>query len=114
MIVGVSFFLTLKIIDIYFIFSCPKQKGRHIPKGCNYFAVLAMGGNGRGLQFLKKKKITNIFLLLYMILLYTSFSQVRHARSPGYRIMSSYVLYLLLVVKSYQMLGTAAIIMKCL
>lgn len=80
MIVG--FFFTLKIIDIYFIFSCPKQKGRHIPKGCNYFAVLAMGGNGRGLQFLKKKKITNIFLLLYMILLYTSFSQGKACQKP--------------------------------
>lgn len=40
-------FLTLKLyICVSFIFSCPKKRGRHTPKGCNYLAVLAMGDMG--------------------------------------------------------------------
>ena len=44
-------FLTLKIIYLYYVYlnSYPKQKGRYTPKGCNYFAFLAMGGKGVGI-----------------------------------------------------------------
>lgn len=44
-------FLTLKIMYLYYIYlnSYPKQKGRYTPKGCNYFAFLAMGGKGVGI-----------------------------------------------------------------